>query len=457
MAIKIKSTDFSGAGQVYDGTLADAIRGLAQDVARNKVHQFGDITDSSGGTAAYGSGIVLHTGSGVAAFTETGTASTQKAAFDTAIGKTANAMAVLARRINILNGAVGLPLITDSTGGTVATEGTIPSQDFALSGVASSCLDVTTGRARLESIKNNMRRLVGAANRLAVAVGEAKISSVAGMKFLGPDSGELIVLEAIAASGTAVDGTASSTIAVSVINTELTKVANNIATLALFLNDITGVQATDLTDSTGGTATTGTIAALTAPAAAAGAATTSAPKAGFDTELVGPIENGLAELATRINYLLRKNGLSILTDSTGQSVNGTLEIIDDTLTAVDGSTGTDALEQASARVQMNLVRDAIASLTAKVNILAPLYGLHELTDSSGGTVSTTIANLSATSAGVGSASAVTMLDTDVDAWLDVVTDNFATLAAHLNLMTTSTNTGAQLTTDQGSKVVAWDA
>ena len=125
MTIKIKANEFSGAASVYDGVLANAVRGLAQDLARLRINQFSDLTDSSGGTASYANGIVAQSGSSVAAFTETGTASAPKAGFDTAIGKVANAMAVLARYMNGLNANIGLPLITGSTGGTVATAGTI--------------------------------------------------------------------------------------------------------------------------------------------------------------------------------------------------------------------------------------------------------------------------------------------------------------------------------------------
>lgn len=455
MTTKIKKDTFSGSGHVFDGTLADALRGLAQDHARLKSNQFSDATDNSTGTASYPPVAAALAGKDLAAFTEAGTASAQDAATDTAIGKIKNAHSVLARFMNTFNGAFGLPLIDDNSGGTVATAGTIPAMDLSVSGVNTSCLNVVTARVAFEELKKNAARLVHFANRICVATGQEKITSSIGTGFDGQN-----VLTAITATGAAVDGTADSTVEAADITAELAAHANIVATIAQQLNDIIGAQAADLTDSTGGTAVDLELAAMPAPAAAAGAATTSAPKAGFDTELTGPIENGLAELTARVNYLLRRNNLTPkLTDSTGQTTNGTLEIIDDTLTAVDGSTGTVALEAVSAAARMNLVRDAIASIGAKVNQISAVYGLPDLVDNTGGTVSTTIANLTATATGVGEdvdGPDCTMLDSAVDAWLDIVTDNFATLAARLNALTTATNTGANMTTEVPLHTVAWD-
>jgi hypothetical protein len=189
---------------------------------------------------------------------------------------------------------------------------------------------------------------------------------------------------------------------------------------------------TGLTDNSGGTAGAG-LMANPAPAAAAGAATTSAPKAGFDSELV-KIANNVADLALRVNLLRGQNGMSLLTDSSGGTANTTLEALLVNLTAVDGSTGTAALDEASARLRMASVNNALSSLAAAVSDLAVIFGVDPLVDLIGGTVGTTIAAISASGTGVGGAGLITMLDAAVDAWLVINRDNVATLAGKLNAM-----------------------
>lgn len=451
VGVKIEKLTYSGAGNVHsqgDIGLSSVIRKLAQDNARTRINLFTDLTDNSTGVAVYPAVLAAQSGKDVAAFTETGTASAPKAGFDTAIGKVANAMAVLAEHMNRINASLGLPLIVDSTGGTVATAGTIPALDKALTAVSSNCLDVVTGRARLETIKTNMGRLFVFANRIAVAVGETKMTSSLGTNGDGSNT-----LDAIAASGSSVDGTDDSTIADSVVDAELDTIADNIATIASFLNLFIGAQLSDLTGTVTGTASTTVIEDVTTiiPSVAVdGAATTSSPKAGVDTEL-GVIEENISELGTRINALLQRNNQTgVLTDSTGISPNGALAQQDVDLTAVDGSSGTNAVDFTTAVDRMGTVADAIASLTAKVNVLCDIYGLPTLTDNSGGTASTTLANIAATGTGVGGV-ASTILDTVMDAWLVTVANNTKTLFEKLNLMTSATEA-----TDIGLQVVAWD-
>ena len=189
---------------------------------------------------------------------------------------------------------------------------------------------------------------------------------------------------------------------------------------------------TGLTDNSGGTAAA-SLLANPAPVAVAGAATTSAPKAGFDTEL-GKIANNLADLALRANLLLGQNDMATLTDSSGGTANTTLEALLVNLTAVDGSTSTAALDEVSARLRMASVNSALSSLAAAVNDLAVVYGVAPLADLLGGTVDTTIPAIAATAGGVSGTGPVTMLDVAVDAWLVINRNNVASLAARLNAM-----------------------
>jgi hypothetical protein len=241
-------------------------------------------------------------------------------------------------------------------------------------------------------------------------------------------------------------GTASATGALSVsktlVDAFLAAHANNLATIAAAFNAFQVIMGgfsgiSDLTDSSGGSASD-TLAAFTVPTPAAGAATTSSPKAGFDTAL-GVIENNQAEVATRMNVIRAAFGLAKYTDSTGQTPNGTLESQSVNLTAVDGSSGTSAVEPVSGLARLATIRDNNASLAAGINELCDFFGLTHLTNNNGGSASTTIANIAATSTGVGGAN--TLLDTEVDAALSVIRDNLSSLAAKLNAMTGS---GAQI-------------
>ena len=189
---------------------------------------------------------------------------------------------------------------------------------------------------------------------------------------------------------------------------------------------------TALTDSSGGTAAD-TLVANPAPAAAAGAATTSAPKAGFDAELV-KIANNLSDLTLRANLLATQNGITTLGDATGVTPNTTLEALLVDLTAVDGSSGTDALDEATARLRMAAVNSGLASIAALVYDLAAVFGIDPLVDLTGGAVVATVPAVAATATGVGGTGPVTMLDAAVDAWLVINRHNVASLAGKLNAM-----------------------
>jgi hypothetical protein len=358
-------------------------------------------------------------------------------------------MAVLAEGMNRLNGRLGLPLIVNNTGGTIATAGTIPAQDKTLTAVSSNCLDKVTGNARLATIRSNMHLLGIAANRILTAVGAAllvnSVASGAPGTQSQPASNDGIITLAAAgtATGTAVDGTLGSTLADADVDAQLTIIANNIATIALALNDVTGGLPADLTDNSGGTATANppTLAANPLPPAADGAATTSSPKAGFDTELQ-KIENNISDLALRTNLLARRFGLSQLTDSTGVSADTTIEALTVALTAVDGSTGTNAVDQVTGRDRLTKISSAHRSLAAKINEVCALTGLQAIVDSIGvGTVGVTLENIAATGTGVSGAGA-TLLDVDVDAWLVINRNHQATLAAVLNALTGTVDTQA---------------
>lgn len=428
MTIKIGKKYFSGGanvGEVSDTKgLAAVIRGLAIDNARAKLasSQIADFTDNSTGVAA---GEVVDLVVPTVAYDATSAGGAQRADFNTIMGVIENATAVVAEHINKLRGRIGLDVMTWAAG-TVATSGTIPAMTLSVTTASgTSAVDFAEGAAAMAQAKSNLRKLVRAMNECFVACGITKIDDGLTEDFDNDYAMEDIATAAAAATG-------ASSIAKTVADTFFDSYGDNIASLAAFWNGVMAQAGlSDLTDSSGGSAS-GTLAAPTVPTPAAGAATTSSPKAGFDTVL-GVIENNLSEICTRMNALRLQQGLAAYTDSTGQSVNGTLESQSVDLTAVDGSSGTSAVEPVSGLARLATIRNAITSLGTGINELAPYYGVNPLTILTGGVASTTIANIAATDTGVGGAD--TLLDTEVDAYLVVIRNSISSLAAKLNAMT----------------------
>jgi hypothetical protein len=429
-AIKVKKDTYSGASKVYDAGadgLAAAVRGLAIDHARIKVEvaQVADLTDNSTGTN--GGAIVAMTVP-TAAFDASAAGGVTSSALNTSLGKLENAGAVLVQSLNNVRARLGLDILSHASG-TVAAADTIPAQDLTgTGGTGNTTPTFTSAVTALTQAKKNVYRLARATNEVLVAIGEEPLD-IAAMAGMPSD----YALTAITATSASADGVAS--VAKTVVDAFLAAVANNLASIAYAWNSAM-VQGglSDLTDSSGGTASTG-LAALTMPTPANGAATTSSPKAGFDTAL-GIIEENLSEVATRMNVLRRRYGLAPYTDSTGATVDGTLSSQAVDLSAVDGSSGTSAVDQVSALDRLGKIKNAQSSLAQGINDLVGFFGLDPLTDALGGTKSTTISNIAATGTGVGGSTGTpTLLDTEVDAALVVIRNNNSTLAATLNGMT----------------------
>jgi hypothetical protein len=429
-AIKVKKDTFSGASKVYDAGsdgLAAAVRGLAIDHARIKVEvaQVADLTDNSTGTNG---GAIVAMNVPTAAFDASAAGGVTASALNTSLDKLENAGAVLVRSLNNVRARLGLDIMSHASG-TVAAADTIPAQDLTgTGGTGNTTPTFASAVTALTQAQKNVYRLARAANEVLTAIGEEPlaIAAMSGM----PSDYALAAIPTISASA---DGAAS--VSKTVVDAFLTAVANNLASIAYAWNSAM-IQGglSDLTDSSGGTPATG-LAAMTMPTPANGAATTSAPKAGFDTAM-GIIEENLSEVATRMNVLRRRYGLAPYTDNTGATVDGTLSSQSVNLSAVDGSTGTVAVDQVSALADLTLIKNAQSSLVQGINDLVGFFGLDPLTDALGGTTSTTLANIPATGTGVGGATGTpTLLDTEVDAALAVIRDNNSTLAATLNSMT----------------------
>lgn len=407
------------------------IRGLAIDNARAKVEiaQVPDLTDNSTGTAGTSiASMALQT----SAFDATASGGADLTTFNAALVKVHNAQRILVNSMNNVRARLGLPIMT-LVGGVQAAADTIPALDKTVSSASgTSAVDFTTGKAAMNVVRLNMNKLYEGLHDVMRAIGETNIAN------LDQGQGASGITQLNLATVPAATASASGASAISKASADafFTAVANNIATIANQWNGKmfqTGL--TDLTDSSGGTPAQTNLAAAALPAPANGAATTSAPKAGFDTVL-GVIANAQATIAKQLNSLLVRYGVTPITDNTGGTATTTVAAITNNLTAVDGSSGTVAVDQVSGRDRMTKVTQNNATLANYINQLAPLFGIEPITDQSGATPIGSLNALPATATGVGGASGTpTLLDADVDTWLGITRNNIATLASKLNAMT----------------------
>lgn len=402
------------------------IRGILIDNARKAIQVAGvaDLTDNSTGTGGTSfTDVPLPSG----AFNATSAGGAQTTGFNTSLGKINNAFRVLTNSMNNARGRLGMPLLV-AVEGTQAAKDTVAALDLSVtttSGATSA--DYASASAAMTNVRRNLTLMEDAFQHLLDAVGNNRE--------VNTSKADFALTSTMTVTGT-VTSSADGTNSLSKADCDLflAAVANNIATLAKHWNEIM-VQAgfTALTDNSAGTAATALVANA-APAAVAGAATTSAPKAGFDTQLA-IIANALASLNSRMNAMRIGFDYSTYTDNTAGTVSTTLAAISNALSAVDGSSGTSAVDVVSATTAMTSINNSLSSLCVGINDLANLMGLTPpVGDAPVGTASLTLAVVSATGTGVGGAGLVTMLNTAVNTWLGNTRSNIATLAAALNAM-----------------------
>lgn len=409
----------------------DALRALAQDGARSRleISAISDIVDNTTGVAA---AAIVAVGTPANA-NASGTNLAPKAAFDTAMGKLDDAGASLARTLNEYLGLLGADLLAWSVG--TVTQGTIPALDKALAAVDGSGdtgVEAVSGRAALVTARNNFATLMKIANKVSAALGDTTLSD-----WTGGAADEGGAIAGIAATDAGVDGIGENySLLDTAVDTELDNLANNYATLLNYLNDLLGVPIADLTDSSGGSATD-TAAAVVIPPPFTSAGIDSTPKAGFDT-LLGVIGNNIADLAARTNEIGQRFDSTLLTDNSGGTADTTVEAQLAALTALD-PTGNDGVEQATAIARIDVIRDNLSTLIARINQLAPEFGLVVITDNSGGTADTALWVLddvvTATGAGADGTADSTLEDSVTDVALLRFRETVASLAGKLNEMT----------------------
>lgn len=174
MPERISALAFSGGSGLATGVLAAALRDLAIADAKTRVAAavvattLADLTDNGAGAAADGTINVIAVPA--AGFTEVGTASAQKAGFETALGTVKNALTELAAKVVALKAIVPATDLVNNVGGTAA-DGTIAAITVALTGVSSSIVPYTTGTVLMKTYRNYFYTLAVEVNKLAVAVG----------------------------------------------------------------------------------------------------------------------------------------------------------------------------------------------------------------------------------------------------------------------------------------------
>ncbi|MBY0560006.1 hypothetical protein [Hyphomicrobium sp.] len=234
MAIKVRSSHFVGTSKVFGrekDALAAILRGLAADnaviavrtaIADESLAISGlKFTDNSTGTAGTAVGSPALPKEAIAA---TGSLGADLAAFNAAISKLTNAMAVITGRANTLRAVVGLPNLVSA--GTVATAGTIPAQDKSVAGASgSSAASFVSAKAVLEKVSANLGRLVEGVNDTLVAFGAPAIPT---------DVEAPISATGVLSPGTAVAAAATGSVALSKADADafLAKTANDVATIA---------------------------------------------------------------------------------------------------------------------------------------------------------------------------------------------------------------------------------
>ena len=432
--VRIQKHSFSALSKLASrekGGLADILRTMLNDNARAKLYaaSISAITDNTAGTPSVApptvSALPIPAMSALS-----GSNGAQATAFGTSMGKVKNATAVMVAALNAVRTYMQLPRLNYSEG-TVAAAYTVPSLDNSVTAASTAnAVDYNSAVAAMGAVAQNLKSLTFAMNDTLKALGERKI-----VETLGVSSSTYTVLLVIPAVGNA--ATSQQSMLATDVGNWFASVRNVFATLAQAWNTMIVADEYSLTDNTGGTAA-GALATETLPTPAAGAATTSAPKAGFDTQMA-VLTNSFASLTKLFNEMAYTTGGAVqpLQDYSGGVASATLAAVSSSLTAVDGSSGTSAVDQVSALSDMQIAENNLSTLGAAITKLQNALDISTLgADALGGTVGNQIAGVPPTATGVGGAGNVTLLNTAVNTWLGTTKNNIGTLAAALNACAT---------------------
>lgn len=437
-AIRIKGNQFSGLSKVSTtdrDSLANILKGIARDLAREKIEnaKIADFTDSSGGTASVIPYFIQDLFVPTTAFNALSAGGANRANFNTATGVMENQLAVLCDWVNRARGRVGLPLVTFADG-TIATAGTIPVATAAVGSTSgTSALDFVDGIAKMALVKNNMDMAVQALNEtfnaigfqlmtgngvFTVSSGTYNTSTGAGTVTLAAgvswQPGQVFTLAGLTGTGAFASLNGSQTVNAAGVTSSGT-VVNFTAATGLGAATITGGNAVqppisrELTPITGIFSRTqnpiygGTFALQAVAAAAASATGASSISQVVVNQFQAVFANNIATMAAAFNQaFLNSSTLANLTDSSGGTASTAYPMTMVALVLPTPVVGSATVNTPSVGFNAQLVieANAIASLNSRLQALRGIVGLNPYLDSSGGTVSTTLAAMAATTTAV---------------------------------------------------------
>ena len=237
--IKIKKKTFSGTSKVFDGVLAQAIRGVAQYQAAVKLDTAAvtALTNSAGGTA---NGTINAIGNVAPAVLGT-TDCAQKAGFETALVTVKDAISEIVAKLNAIRAVVpAFPALTDSTGGATA-DGTVGAIGVALTGVGTSLASAAGSQTVVNALKDAIVQARHFVNLAAESVGVTPLVDNSG--HVGPVGTTFAAIST--STGTAVTGASLSTANAAVKETDgeavLIELRDGVTELAAKINEVINV------------------------------------------------------------------------------------------------------------------------------------------------------------------------------------------------------------------------
>lgn len=236
MVLKVNNRTFSGAAGVFDGTLSSALAALAVNEAKRCLDADNPtaLTDNSGGAAADGTiGAIT----APAAFTETGTASAQKAEFETALGLVKDAFTELGTKLEECFVAVPAITFVDSSGGAAADD-TIAALDVSMTAVNTSIAAYAGTALIAQDYIDTVASLAAATNVLCVAVGVTPLTDNSGgdVQWNADVAGAITIPALTTSTGTAVSGAALSGISKAGADAYLAALAAAVKEIATKIN-----------------------------------------------------------------------------------------------------------------------------------------------------------------------------------------------------------------------------
>lgn len=378
---------FSGGKNLSTGELANILRDA--EAMRSRVIIYGAtsaIVNNTAGTAQNGFKLQAIPGE-FNAFTILGTDALAKAEFDSWIVSTNDAVASLAAYINVQSIKVGIaPIYVADASGT-STSPTIPAVGTSATGVGSAAVELLSANVTLGKVRNNVRTIAVAAGRLADAIGLRKLdySAVGGQVYTATASAYLrnqLYISPVNYTDASVSGTAGSTASATEGTAAFAAVANDLSTIADYLDIIGGSPYTaSMTGSTGtnGTAITA-LPALTGFTHVQGATDMLSLTDSNATMVI--IKNNMADYLGTINILSGRVGLPYLTDTGLTAYNAAVS----THSAITGVSTTGAL-LSDVNTAVPIIKNNMATLINRVNVLLGIYGQSLMTDNSGGVAS----------------------------------------------------------------------